>query len=234
MITHTGLSHDTPIDELARVIVQDINRPLRHIDSFSKLLGEECAGRLDDSARIYLEEISEYSRIAQLRLAGLLQYARLENASLNIEPFDAAEALNSALSLLSHEVELQQAQLTIHPLPKLIADKERITLLFYCLLSNALTFCDGTPITAISASHNTQGWNFYIRDRGIGIAPDQREHIFGIFRTAHHGYPGIGMGLALARRIVTLHGGHIGIEPQAVGIKAWFCLPDYTPPASLI
>ncbi len=218
-----------PFEDFVYLVVHDLGPPLRRIDSFSELLEQEYAPLLDERGVHYVDCIAENSRQAQARLRGLLQYARLSAVPLAKSRIDCNRILHDALMQLKPEIDSRNAR--VHPglLPRLEANGERLQLLFYCLLSNALKFCNETPDIAVSARRSLDGWLFEVHDNGIGIPRKDQETIFAIFRRLHRDgtYDGIGIGLALARRIVELHDGRIWVESElGCGSSFYFTLPD--------
>lgn len=221
--------------EFAAIIAHDLSAPLRSVAGFSQLLEEQYRQALDEKALHYLHVIHESSRKAQGRLAALLQYSRLDTVPLAPEDVDCTAAVNHALVQLKESIETREALIRAGALPAVIADRERLSLLFYTLIDNALKFCAGRPEIEIMAQRGHEAWVFSVRDNGIGINPQFHQAVFDVFRRLHgeEAYSGTGMGLALARRIVTLHGGIIWVESGAgKGATFFFVLPD--PPEEIL
>ena len=216
-------------NEFAAIIAHDLSAPLRLIAGFSQLLEEQYRQALDEKAHHYIHVIHESSRKAQGRLAALLQYSRLDTVPLVPARVDCGAAANHALMQLKESIEAREAMIRLGTLPTLIADRERLGLLFYVLIDNALKFCAGRPDIVISARRGYEAWIFLVQDNGIGIDPQYHQAVFDVFRRLHgeEEYSGIGMGLALARRIAMLHGGIIRLEScEGQGATFFFSLPD--------
>jgi signal transduction histidine kinase len=116
-------------------------------------------------------------------------------------------------------------------LPSVPGEALQLTQLMQNLISNAVKFvpADTVPRVRVSARHDGDCWCFAVEDNGIGIDPAQAERIFGMFQRLHARelYPGTGIGLAIARKVVEHHGGHIWAEPRAEGgTRMAFTLPD--------
>jgi signal transduction histidine kinase len=117
-----------------------------------------------------------------------------------------------------------------------MADEAQLTQVFQNLIANALKFHrEGVPprvhITAREGERGREGegaWTFAVTDNGIGLDPTQADRLFQVFQRLHtrEEYEGMGIGLALCKRIVERHGGRIGVESQpGEGSTFWFTLP---------
>jgi light-regulated signal transduction histidine kinase (bacteriophytochrome) len=98
-----------------------------------------------------------------------------------------------------------------------LADEVQLEQLFQNLLSNAIKFCGAkAPRVHLTAKYlaATEEWLFAVQDNGIGIEAQYNERIFQIFQRLHNRneYPGTGIGLAVCRKIIERHGGHIWVE----------------------
>jgi len=101
--------------------------------------------------------------------------------------------------------------------------------LFASLMENAIKFrSEHQPEIHVSAAEKKNDWIFSVRDNGIGIDPRYSDRIFGMFRRIHNeGYPGAGVGLAIARQIIEQHGGRIWVESRpGRGATFFFSLPQ--------
>jgi len=110
-------------------------------------------------------------------------------------------------------------------------EERQLSQLMQNLISNGIKFvAEGTvPHVRVSATHNDSWWEFDVDDNGIGIDPAQADRIFGMFQrlNARESYPGSGIGLAIARKVVEHHGGEIWVEPLPKGgTRMAFTLPD--------
>jgi light-regulated signal transduction histidine kinase (bacteriophytochrome) len=146
-------------------------------------------------------------------------------------PVELEIVLARVLTDLRISLEEGGVTVTHDPLPTVLGDESQLGQLFQNLLANAIKFRGPeAPRIHIGAERTDSHWTLAVRDNGIGIAPEHRERIFLIFQRLHTRaeYPGTGIGLAIARRIVERHGGRIWIESNT-GPGTTFC---FTVPAS--
>jgi len=168
------------------------------------------------------------NRMKQL-IDDLLAYSGLGSRPANLEPMDANFALDGALKNL--EVATSEAGVSIErePLPRVVGDLGRLIQVFQNLVENAIKYRGGqAPQVHIGAKRLGQEWVFFVRDNGIGIAPEYHERVFELFQRlhTHSEYSGTGLGLSLAKRIVAQHGGRIWVESEAgAGATFLFTLP---------
>jgi light-regulated signal transduction histidine kinase (bacteriophytochrome) len=109
------------------------------------------------------------------------------------------------------------AKITRDDLPIVMGDDTLLTQLLQNLISNALKFRgERAPRIHVSAERGQHEWRFGVRDNGIGIDPEYHDRIFVIFKRLHsrEQYPGTGIGLAVCKKIVERHGGHVSVESE--------------------
>jgi light-regulated signal transduction histidine kinase (bacteriophytochrome) len=127
-------------------------------------------------------------------------------------------------------IEESRATVTHDDLPHIMADSAQLVRVFQNLIGNAIKFRGREkPKIHISARREDQGWLFSVRDNGIGIEPESAERIFVVFQRLHsrEEYPGTGIGLAVCKKIVERHGGHIWVESEpGNGSTFYFTIPD--------
>ena len=199
-------------------ISHDLGAPIRHINSFSQIILESQGDQFDEKTRHYFQFVIEGGKQLNEMLAALLTLSRLNTQKRPFEQTDISEIIATLQSgKLAEEFETRKASLVVEKLPIISADGDQIALLFEALLSNALKFqVEGTmPKIHISAEADDGQWRFRIEDNGIGLEPKYAESVFGIFKKANATgkYPGTGIGLTIAEKIVVRHGGTIRILP---------------------
>jgi light-regulated signal transduction histidine kinase (bacteriophytochrome) len=206
----------------AYAVSHDLQEPLRSITGFLGLLRRKVEDNAD--ALRYASRASEAGdRMSQL-IHDLLTYSRIVPEEDGFRTVDTEEPLAGALANLTAVIEESSAIVTRDPLPHVFGSPSLLTQLFQNLIGNALKYRSAAPPKVhVSAREAGGGWEFSVRDNGIGIDPRFQDRIFRIFQRLHtrEEYPGTGAGLAIAKRIVEVHGGTIRVE-SAPGRGATF------------
>ena len=221
---------NTDLERFAYIASHDLQEPLRMISAYVDLLARRYQGRLDKDADEYIRYAVEGARRMRLLITDLLSYSRAGTQALRLARADMDAAFQAALQNLQILREETNAQIECGPLPAIRADEAKLVLVFQNLLSNAMKFhrpgC--APCIRVAASRVEDSWRFLVQDNGIGFAPEFSDRIFEVFQRLHprESYAGTGIGLAISKRIVEAHGGHIGVESaEGEGSKFWFSLP---------
>jgi light-regulated signal transduction histidine kinase (bacteriophytochrome) len=218
------------LQHLVYAISHDMGAPLRAVVSFAQIMKEKYAHTLDDEGQSYLAFIVEGGEKAQAMLAGLLQYSRVETQAKPFASVDMAPLAAQALTTLRSTIEATKATIEVGTLPSVMGDAAQLLQLFTALLDNALKFhtSGSAPRIGFTAEQEEGLWKFRMEDNGIGIAPEHRARIFELFKRLHSNeeYPGVGVGLTLARKIIRHHGGDMGVEASpSGGCCFYFTLP---------
>jgi light-regulated signal transduction histidine kinase (bacteriophytochrome) len=204
------------LEQFASIVAHDLKAPLRAITQHLQIVEQENKDKLDPDSLMSLHFAVDGAARMRRLIESLFDFARFGFHPTAPEPLDGNDMLAVIFKNLESEIRDRQAQLTYDPLPVVLGDPVQIQQLFQNLISNALKYCEGLPRIHISAVQQNGMWEFSIKDNGIGIAPDQRERIFQIFRRLHgpEEYAGMGVGLAVCDRVVKNHGGRIWVEGE--------------------
>ena len=205
----------------------DLRSPLRSIKSFSEIVVEDHGANLGAEGRSMLERISASADQLARLLDNLLEYSRMSQAELKLQPVSLSKAVGEVLALLQGDVRARNATVTaVDPLPEVIGHAATVVLLITNLVSNALKFIPSgvQPQVRIWAERNGSRVRLSVQDNGIGIAPQDQEKIFGAFQRLHgkQAYPGTGLGLAIVRKGAERMGGRVGVESEpGKGSRFW-------------
>lgn len=205
------------MEQLAYIASHDLREPLLTIRSYIEILLEDYLEDTDEEAlKIGQFIISAASRMEML-IKGLLDYSSLSQKK-ELETVDCNLLLQDLIADLNSSIQRNHATINVAPLPIIQAYPLQLKQIFQNLISNALKFkTENTPPT-IHISHQKikGGWEFKIKDNGIGIAKKDQEKIFQLFKRLHskQKYVGTGIGLANCKKIAELHNGNIWLESK--------------------
>lgn len=218
------------LELFASVASHDLQEPLRMVSSYVELLAQRYRDQVDDKAKRWITfAVDGAARMKQL-INDLLEFSRVGTRGKPFEPTETKVVLDKVLTNLQRAIADKGAQVTVGPLPTVVADATQLGQLFQNLIGNAIKFCsEQQPEVSVEATRDGAAWRFAVRDNGIGIDPQFAERIFIIFQRLHtrEQYSGTGIGLAVCKKIVERHGGRIWVESQlGQGAAFFFTLPD--------
>ena len=210
----------------------DLAAPVRGIQGLAEDLQERCREFPDPEAREDIRLILDSAKRMETLIFDLLSFARLDSQPLTSQRVSCPAVLEQALANLRAEIKQSGAQVSSDSLPTVSGNATQLTQLFQNLIGNAIKFCRlETPRVHVSAAHTEAGWEFAVRDNGIGMDAADLEKIFKPFQRLHAQeiFPGTGIGLAICRTIVERHGGRIWVESEkGRGSVFRFLLPEAT------
>jgi two-component system, LuxR family, sensor kinase FixL len=217
------------LEQFAYIASHDLQEPLRMVASYTQLLAERYRGKLDNNADKYIRYAVEGALRMQALIQDLLAFSRAGRNGSQLKNTDCNMVFELAVQNLHTAILESNATVTHDPLPLIAADPTHLQQVFQNLISNAIKF-RGTqsPVISVTAARKDNGWEFCVKDNGIGIAAEHRDLIFSIFQRLHTRaeYPGNGIGLAICKKIIKEHGGRIWVESQpAQGSTFKFTLP---------
>ncbi len=217
----------------------ELRTPLNAIIGFSELLQDQVFGPLNERQAKYVGNILTSGRHLLQLINDILDLSKIEagRMDLNLETFALREALSEVETIVNPLAARKRIALKLDldaSLPPVVADRSKVKQIMYNLLSNAIKFTgEGGSVTV--SDRLADGWiEVSVRDTGIGIRPEDTERVFQEFRqadgSAARQYEGTGLGLALTRRFVRMHGGEVWLQSEVgKGSTFFFTLP-YTDP----
>jgi signal transduction histidine kinase len=213
----------------------ELRTPLNAIIGFSEVLLARLFGELNDKQDDYLKDIHSSGKHLLNLINDVLDLSKVEAGRMDLElsRFDLRSALSDAMTLIreramKHGIALG---LDVEPtLGEIDADERKFKQILLNLLSNAVKFTPDGGRVDVVASRVDGAVQISVRDTGIGIAPQDRQAVFEEFRQAGGDYTskqeGTGLGLALTRRFVELHGGRIWLASEVgKGSTFFFTIP---------
>ena len=217
------------LEHFAYSASHDLQEPLRMITIYSELLRDRFGGALGARGDEYIGYIIDGATRMQQLLHDLRAFTQASTIVLEVKPLDANEALARSLENLTAAIEVSGASITHGPLPTVRMHEFQLEQLFQNIIGNAIRYrSEQTPRIHIAAERSGDSWKFSVQDNGIGIDPQYKEQIFGMFKRLHTSadYPGAGMGLAICERIIQRQGGRIWVESElGHGSTFFFTVP---------
>ncbi len=216
-------------DQFLMTVSHELRTPLTAICGWARMLID---GVVDDRTKEKALRTIERNAHAQTRLVNdLLDVSRVMSGALRLDarPTDAAEAVRHAVDTVKPAADAKdiEVQVAIAPsLHQVSGDAERIQQIVWNLLSNAVKFTPHGGRVSVSVAHSGGAVEICVADSGIGISTAFLPHVFERFRQEDPGstrrFGGLGLGLAIARSLVELHGGSITAESEGEGRGATF------------
>ena len=214
-------------DEFVALAAHNLRESLREIASFSQLMSENYAGRLDSDADVGLSRIQEGVANMQSLLTDMVGYATVPSGRPSRT--DMEGVLQQALLLTDEQMAARGATVTHDPLPAVMGDFETLSKVLHHLIRNAIEFCGkDPPHVYISCRTVDSECVFSVKDNGPGIEPAFQRRVFGVFKRLHgKQYPGNGLGLAFCKKAIEWHNGRIWMESKpGEGSTFYFALPS--------
>jgi PAS domain S-box-containing protein len=209
------------LEQFAYVASHDLSEPLRTMTGFVQLLEKRYADVLDERGRRYVGHVVDGGARMRTLIEDLLEYSRFLRVEQEPSAVDVDEVARRVVASLG------PAQVEIQPLPAVWCDDASVSAVLQNLISNAVKFhredCPGRVV--VSGVVEGDRVQLSVDDDGIGIDPEYRDRVFGMFSRLHvrEAYAGTGIGLAIVQQIAERSDGRVWIESSALG-GSRFCI----------
>ncbi|MEZ0225460.1 MAG: PAS domain S-box protein [Alphaproteobacteria bacterium] len=212
------------LDEFAHIASHDLREPLRGLTIQSEILAEEYQNKLGKEGAQRLERLGALCKRMDSIIKDLLHYARLGGGEFAIQDADMNDIVRDVRQTMDTYLKDQHAEVLVpKPLPSIACDKARVTEVMRNLITNGVRHNDKEKkrievgfIGHMAAPHGQEKNVFYVRDNGVGVARENYDEIFSIFRRIPHkgdtGEQGSGVGLTFVKKIIQRHGGNIWLD----------------------
>jgi signal transduction histidine kinase len=199
----------------------ELRTPLNAIIGFSEVLGEGMFGELNEKQADYLRDIHESGKHLLSLINDILDLSKIEAGRMDLElsTFDLPGALSNAMTLIRERAQRHAIELGLDVDPQIGAfegDERKFKQIMLNLLSNAVKFTPDGGRVDVRAKRENGAVEVAVKDTGIGIAQEDQALVFEEFRQVGRDRlrkaEGTGLGLALTKRFVELHGGAIRLE----------------------
>jgi signal transduction histidine kinase len=218
------------LEQHGHVISHDFRAPLRMLEQMSKILVADHAEQLPPRATSLLNHVASGASKLALRAEMLTRFDTLSQHALHRQAVDVAAMTDKIIAELRAAIPDRQIDVVVGELPEAQADSELLRLVWHNLLANAFKFTRHAAQPRIELSGKRQGHHivYSVKDNGVGFDPKYARRLFGLFQRMHteEEFEGLGMGLAMSKRLIERHGGTIWVEAEkGRGAEFRFTLP---------
>jgi len=229
LIDELGLKN-SELERFSYTVSHDLRSPLVTIRGFLGYMERNAAQGNMNGFRKDMQRVTSATDRMDNLLRDLLELSRVGRIVNKLEEVPFEQLARDAIEIVHGRIQRRRISVQIQPnLPIVFVDRSRLTEVIQNLIDNAAKYMgdQGSPAIVIGMENNTQDNPvFYVRDNGMGIAPEYHERIFGLFNKLDAQSEGTGIGLALVKRIIEFHGGRIWIESElGKGSTFYFTLP---------
>lgn len=216
------------LQRFASVVSHDLQEPLRMVSNYVQLLqlslGDDATKEQKDYIRFAVDGAKRMTALIQ----ELLAYSNVTGRQQKLEAVDCGEIVEDIKLQLGASIEETGAVIIHSSLPRVMANRAQMRQLFQNLIGNAIKYrSQSPPVIRIAAERVDAFWQFSVADNGVGIEPEYRDSIFGMFVRLHsRSVEGAGIGLAICQRVVERLGGKIWLESEkGKGSTFFFTIP---------
>ncbi len=203
------------LEEFTSSVSHDLRAPLRHVNSYLKIIREDLGHTIDPVIASHLKTAGDAAAHMARLMDGLLELSRVGRAQLQLSDVALQPLVSELLEKLAPEIGARAFEWRVAPdLPVVRGDLALLGQMLLRLLANAVKFTRDGPAAVVEVGWAVlgAGWcEVYVQDNGAGFDPRFADRLFRVFQRLHSPkqFEGIGVGLALARLVVERHGGAI-------------------------
>jgi signal transduction histidine kinase len=199
-------------------VAHDLQAPLRNIQSYAQLLGDDIAPDLSPQGQQYVKRIGSRARFMRQLVEDLLELSRLGKQSLDRQTADLGAILHEVVAGVKADTEARRIEWLLDSLPRAACDAGLVRQVFVNLLSNAVKYTQPreTAVIRVERIENAGEVSICVRDNGVGFDMRHVNNLFGPFQRLHRPgqFDGTGVGLAIVARIIRKHGGRVWAEAE--------------------
>ena len=226
-------AQNAELERFTYTVSHDLKSPLITIKAFAGMVSKELAEAGVASVEDDLAQISNAADKMDGLLKDLLKLSRIGRLVNAPSEVSLEELAQDAIEIVGGQAKQNGVQVDISPhLPVVFGDRVRLLEVLQNLIDNAVKYMGDQPRprVEIGSRRDDNQTIFYVRDNGIGIDPRHHEKVFGLFDQLDQKMEGSGIGLALVKRIIDVHGGRIWIESEGENHGSTFCftIPEET------
>jgi signal transduction histidine kinase len=228
------------LDRFVHTVSHDIAGPLTTIVGYAAHLDGQYSQLLDERGRDCIKGVRKGATRLNILIKDMLELTKMSRVKNPYSRVSMKEVVDAAIANCDFMIRQSGAVVEIErTLPEIVCDRIKITAVFFNLINNALKFTkqDVKPVIKINWNETREGYEFYVKDNGLGIDVKHHQEIFGIFKRLHPAdqISGSGVGLAIVQAALEDQGGHVRVESNlGQGAKFIFTIPKNLIPAKLL
>ena len=219
-------AQNAELERFTYTVSHDLKSPLITIKGYVGILREDLAEGATEAVAKNLDQIAAAADRMNRLLSDLLELSRIGRLVNPPEEVPLGELVDETLRILHGQIERAGVDVIVSPdLPMIFGDRVRLLEVTQNLIDNAVKHMGVQPKPRIEIGVREEDDEIicFVRDNGVGIESMHRERVFGLFEQLDPGVEGSGIGLALVKRIVELHGGRVWFESEGLGHGTTFC-----------
>ena len=217
---------NTELENFTYTVSHDLKSPLITIQSYAGMIIKDLQAGNYARAESDLSRIEGAAGKMTCLLNDLLELSRVGRMMNEPSDIDMNRLVNDCLTQLAGSLKPKQVEIVLQAdLPATRGDAQRLSAVLQNLIENAIKYMGNQVVPRIEIGARVDGKEtvFYVSDNGAGIDPLHHEKVFGLFSKLDAGSAGTGIGLALVRRIIDIHGGRVWVESEGIGMGSRFC-----------
>ena len=223
-------ARNAELERFTYTVSHDLKSPLITIKGFLSLIAREARDGTSERLDRYIERVSTAAERMHALLEDLLELSRVGRLINPPEEIPLASLAQEAVEHVERGGESSARVRVARDLPVVWGDRVRLREVLENLVDNALKFSAGAehPLVEVGMRSDNGDRVFFVRDNGMGIDPRYQEKVFELFQRLDPEIEGTGVGLAIVRRVIEVHGGRIWVESEGRGKGTTICftLPD--------
>ncbi len=219
---------NTELERFTYTVSHDLKSPLLTIKAFLGLARKDMAAGNQERLEHDFERVTAAADKMGILLEDLLRLSSAGRQASTLVTVTMNKVASEAVGLLAGEITERGVEVEIAPeMPSVVGDRIRLVQVLQNLLQNAVKYMGSQPSPCVTVGvrpgADSEDPVFFVRDNGLGIEPADRDKVFGLFERLGHTGSGSGVGLALVKRIIEIHGGRIWVESEGHFQGSTFC-----------
>ena len=199
-------------------VSNDLRVPLNEVKRSTQTFLKKYSSKVDQKALEQIESVHDNIHLMDDLIENLTELSLLGRQEINPIPIDPSPLVEDIINTYSDQIKKRKINIDIKDLPQCCADENLLKITFHNLISNAIKFTKNQKKPEITIGYQPAQTDhrviYYVKDNGVGFSMEDTEKVFDTFQRLHiqDENPEIGIGLALAKKIIKRHGGKIWVE----------------------